>query len=230
MTSQHRLNHKTKTTADNIANSLREAILRGELVVSQSLRQDKIANQYGVSTIPVREALFQLAMEGLVAFIPNRGAFVAQLSGTELFELYAMREALELLAIKHAMPHLTDSILVQADDILGWMDVEHDIYKWGELNWEFHATLYKASNMPRLMDTLRRLYVNLIRYLVRNVPNPDEINYRSNNQAEHRQILEACRQQDTEIASILLRRHLTASSTVLVRFLKNNDSINKQED
>ena len=75
---------QTSTSADNVANQLREEILRGTLKVDQVLRQDKIASRLGTSTIPVREALFKLNAEGLVEFIPNRGAFVSRLSGTEL--------------------------------------------------------------------------------------------------------------------------------------------------
>lgn len=209
-----------KTTADTIANSLREEILRGELEVSQGLRQDKIARKYGVSPIPVREALFQLAEEGLVAFFPNRGAFVSPLSATELFEIYAMRTALELLALEHAIPNLTEASLARAESLIAQMDAEKDICNWGELNWEFHATLYQPADLPRLMRTLRRLHVNVIRYMVSNVLDPDEIEYSSHNQSEHRQILAACRQRDTEIASILLRRHLDISSKVLVHFLE----------
>ncbi len=223
MDDTHLFGNKSQTTADSIANSLREEILRGELEVSQGLRQDKIAKKYGVSAIPVREALFQLAVEGLVAFVPNRGAFVAPLSARELYEIFAMRDVLETLALKHAIPNLTDSVLARADGLLVQMDSEKDIYKWGELNWEFHATLYKAARMPRLMRNLRRLHVNVIRYIVYNVPNPDEIEYRSNNQVEHRQILDACRQRDIDIAGIYLRRHLEASSKMLVRFLDDED-------
>ena len=230
MSKNHLIENKTKTTADTVANSLREKILRGELEDAQGLRQDKIAKKFGVSSIPVREALFQLAVEGLVAFVPNRGAFVAPLLAKDVFEIYAMRNVLELLALEKAVPHLTDSALARAEGILVQMDPEKDIYKWGELNWEFHATLYQPADMPRLMDTLRSLHVNVIRYLVRNVPTPDDIEYRSNNQIEHRQILEACRQRDTEIACIQLRRHLDASSRMLVRFLKSEDGVDSKDE
>ena len=77
-------------TNQSIANALRVEILRGKLQGGQPLKQDEIAAQFGVSKIPVREALVQLKAEGLVNFYPNRGAFVSELSAAEADEIYAV--------------------------------------------------------------------------------------------------------------------------------------------
>ena len=205
------------TTADTVANRLRAEILRGDLKVDQVLRQDKIASRLGTSTIPVREALFQLNAEGLVEFIPNRGAFVSRLSAEELREIYDLRLSLESLALSKAMPRLTDDHIEQAEAILEQMDLERDIIKWGELNWNFHRVLLEPAGMPRLIGMLRNLHLNLIRFLLQNVSAPEEIELRSEHRLEHAQILDACRARDAEIGEILLRRHLTMTSNLLLR-------------
>ncbi len=207
-----------KTTAENIADALREEILRGRLKSEQGLRQSKLANRFGVSTIPVREALVHLNTEGLVDFHPNRGAFVAPLSTAELREIYALRGVLEPYALTQAMSRLSDEHIERCEQVLKAMDAEQDNYRWSVLNWEFHATQYSAAEMPRLSRMIRDLHIHVIRYIMHNIPDPHEIEMRSNHRAEHHAILDACRGRDAEIGVILLQRHLNASLEVLTRF------------
>ena len=100
-----------RSTPDLIADALREAIVRGIFQEGQSLRQDEIATQFGVSRIPVREALRQLEAEGLVTLHLNRGAMVSALSPAEAQEIFEIRSALEVKAIQLAIPKLTPSDL-----------------------------------------------------------------------------------------------------------------------
>ena len=102
------------STAEMIASALRLDILKGVLTGKTPLRQDEIALRFGVSKIPVREALFQLKAEGLVAFYPNRGAFVSELSAAEADEIYVMRIALETAALARSIPRLTVADLTRA--------------------------------------------------------------------------------------------------------------------
>ena len=101
-------------TTEAIAGALRNDILHGRFVGNAPLRQDEIAARFGVSKIPVREALQQLKAEGLVTFYPNRGAVVTALSAAEADEIYAMRIALETTALQRSLPHLTIADLVKA--------------------------------------------------------------------------------------------------------------------
>src|SRR5574341_1152098 len=119
---------------ESIADSLRADILRGNLKGGQALKQDEIAAQFGVSKIPVREALVQLKAEGLVNFYPNRGAFVSELSAAEADEIYVMRIALEKEILARAIPHLTVAHFKRAGEILAAIDREENSAKWGELN------------------------------------------------------------------------------------------------
>ena len=164
--------------------------------------------------------MVQLKAEGLVNFYPNRGAFVSELSAVEADEIYVMRIALETAVLARAIPNLTVAHLKHAKEILDAIDQEENIAKWGELNWEFHATLYSPAALPRVMDTIRTLHSNIARYLVLYLAG---MAYQKKSQKEHRAILEACRHGDTEKAVAVLEVHLQGASDHLVAFL------NKQE-
>jgi DNA-binding GntR family transcriptional regulator len=208
-------------TADLIAEALRADILRGELKSNQPLRQDEIATKFGVSKIPVREALFQLAAEGLVTFFPNRGATVKELSSQEVDEIYTMRIALETVALQRAIPHLTIANLAQAEETLETIDQEQNIIRWGELNWEFHALLYLPAGLPRLMESVKTLHANVVRYLVIHLAGMD---YLAVSQGQHREILEACRHGQIETATDLLEQHLQSASNQLIALLKQREN------
>ena len=208
------------TAKESIADSLRADILRGNLKSGQALKQDEIAAQFGVSKIPVREALVQLKAEGLVNFYPNRGAFVSELSADEADEIYVMRIALETAVLARAIPDLTVAQLKHAEEILNAIDQEENIAKWGELNWEFHATLYSPASLPRLMDTIKALHTNIARYLVLYLAG---MAYQKKSQKEHRAILVACRHGEIGKAVTVLEGHLRGAAEHLVAYL------NKQE-
>jgi len=208
------------STADLIAESLRTDILRGKLKSKQPLRQDEIAARFGVSKIPVREALFQLKAEGLVTFFPNRGAAVSELSPAEVDEIYIMRMALETVALRRAIPNLTIANLTQAEEILQAMDQERNAARWGEFNWEFHATLYYPANLPRLMEWVKILHANVARYLIIYLAGMD---YQLTSQREHREILGACRHGDVEAATAHLGQHLQCAADHLITFLNQRE-------
>lgn len=204
------------TTADLIATSLRADIMQGRLEDGQPLRQDEVAARFGVSKIPVREALFQLKAEGLIDFLPNRGAIVAELSPAEAEEIFVMRVALETAVLRRAIPNLTIANLAQAEKTLVVMDQEKNVARWGELNWEFHATLYAPAKLPRLMEWVKTLHINVARYLVVYLAGMDR---QKVSQDQHRDILEACRRGNIEAAVAHLAQHLDAASDQLVEFL-----------
>ncbi|MEM9775690.1 MAG: GntR family transcriptional regulator, partial [Chloroflexota bacterium] len=150
-----------KSTADIIADTLRNAILQGELKIGQPLKQDHIAAELAVSKIPVREALAQLRKEGLVEIRPNRGAIVSSLSFEEIEEIFAMRLALETVALKKAIPNMTAADISSAERILLSLDHTSNIKDWITLNWEFHRALYQPSRMFRILETVTSLNANV---------------------------------------------------------------------
>src|SRR3954453_11705892 len=102
----HRI-RRYATTPDLIAESLRDEILRGGIPPGQPLRQEELAERFGVSRLPVRDALMRLETQGLVHVYPNRGAFVISLSGDEVREIYEMRLLLEGDILERAVPRMT---------------------------------------------------------------------------------------------------------------------------
>jgi DNA-binding GntR family transcriptional regulator len=207
-----------KPTPELIAAALRSAILRGELKDDQPLRQDKIAADFGVSKVPVREALVQLKSEGLIALHLNRGAFVAGLSADEAHEIYLIRIALETIALQHAIPNMSTADIVRAENVLRLMDIEADTGKWGELNWQFHVQLYHPANLPHAIKILEPLHISVTRYLVLYL---DAMGFQARSQQEHYWILNACRLKDSHAAVELLRTHLQNAAQTLVKFLQN---------
>jgi len=209
----------SKPTPDAIADALRTAILHGQLKDNEPLRQDKIAADFGVSKVPVREALAQLKSEGLVTLHLNRGAFVAGLSAAEAHEIYLIRSALEVIALEQAIPHMTPTDYVQAENVLRLMDIETNTGQWGELNWQFHVRLYRAAKLPHVLKILEPLHVSVTRYLVLYL---DTMGFQARSQKEHYAILKACREHDVPTAVALLKAHLQQASETLVQFLTSS--------
>jgi DNA-binding GntR family transcriptional regulator len=209
-----------RSTPDLIAEALREAILRGIFKEGQSLRQDEIATQFGVSRIPVREALKQLEAEGLVSLHRNRGATVAVLSSAEAQEIFEMRSLLETKALELAIPKLTNSDLTKAAEILAATEATTEVWRWGQLNWEFHTTLYLPSDRPRLLAMLKTLHINIERYVRLQM---SEMDYSARSQKEHYQILEACTKKDISSATNLLKQHIELAGKELISYLNNRE-------
>ena len=220
------LKQGSTTTAAIIAGELRQNILHGVYSDHHPLRQEEIASQFGVSKIPVREALFQLQAEGLVDFLPGRGAAVSLLSPEEANEIYVMRIALEQVALERAVPNLQERDFIQAESLLKQIDHETDHLKWGALNWEFHTTLYRPANLPRLLETLRMWQTNVARYFFVY----QALSYRQKSNQEHWAILAACRQGDAALACQQVEQHLSLASAELVHYLQTNLQAEKDKD
>jgi len=207
------------TTPSMIADVLRDAIIRGLLQGGQPLRQDELSAQFGLSRIPVREALKQLEGEGLVTVIPHRGAVVSALSLGELQEICEIRIALETTALRLAIPHLDEDSLAHAGAILQATDAATDLLEhWSSNNWHFHSTLYSPAQRPRLLAMIKQLHDHVDRYLRLHV---SLLNYRARGQEEHWQILNACRQRDSALAVTLLEQHIYNVAKLLAEYLSS---------
>jgi DNA-binding GntR family transcriptional regulator len=186
---------------------LREQIAGGAYRPGTQLRQEALAQAFGVSVPPVREALKTLEAEGQVVYSPHRGYFVASMSYDELAENYRIRELLESEAIRRAVPMLTRDDLSRMRDAIRDMDTAHrgdDLTALTQANRRFHFTLFEAAGMPRMADIIRVLWESTDRY--RSLYFAHHRHRRQVNQ-EHRAILSAIRAQDGETAVQLLRVH-----------------------
>jgi DNA-binding GntR family transcriptional regulator len=211
---------RRRTTADTVASMLRNEIQRGQLPPGTRLRQNDVAQRFGVSTTPVREALALLQAEGLVRIDPHRGALVFHPTVADLRESYEMRGALESLAVTKAIPLLTDGVLDDLQKIIDRMRKVKDESRWVELNNEFHLRLYEASGMPRLCSTIASLrdssstYIHM--FVAHNLPG-----HRADD--DHQEILDACRARDTRRARKAIMAHINHTVDDLVKFIEERE-------
>lgn len=205
------MSEKRGEQAERIAAGLRDEIISGALAAGSALRQEKIAETYGTSRMPVRDALRFLEAEGLVQMLPNRGATVAPLDAAEFQEIYEMRGAAEVLALRLAIPELTNRQLDRATEIQAQAE-DGDIRTFGALNKAFHIALYEPCGRPRLLAHIAGLNELAGRYLrVAAI----ELDYVSQSHREHRALLEACRRRDEAQACDLLAQHIEDAGKAL---------------
>jgi DNA-binding GntR family transcriptional regulator len=199
---------KFHTKKDRVLEDLRMQILRGEYPPGTRIITHRVAQEYGVSAIPVREALNQLEQEGLVQIIPHVGAVTTPLSARDLEELFEVRIALERLAVEKAVPHLNDADVAELEAMARELEeawaAGRDDEVLNRLNRAFHERLYQHSGNRRLQKLISDLWDYSTRY-------PPAL---SSGQAttadalrEHRQILAALRARDGEEAARLTVRH-----------------------
>jgi DNA-binding GntR family transcriptional regulator len=203
-----------RTAHELVRDTLRQAILTGVMTGGTRLVQADIAAQLGVSTTPVREALRDLAAEGLIRMDPHRGAVVHELDVDELHELYDIRLALEPLAVRRAAELITDDQLAAAQAIQTRMDAETDPVAWVLLNFEFHAVLEAAAGQHRLSSLIRSVQDSASRYVGHAVQiDPTRI---PEGNAQHRALLEAITARDAERAGALLVEHLRGTLSAVL--------------
>ncbi len=208
---------KPQTIADHVAGVLREAIAEGVLAPGTPLRQDELATRFGFSRMPIRDALRLLEAEGLVSIHPTKGAFVASMDAIEIGEIYAVRELLEVEAMRLSLPQLTSARLAGAAAALEAIDAEPNVGRWGALNRAFHLALYGACGNGRLLGLIEAQHNAADRYVRLLLSNLD---YRARSQLEHRKLLAACRKGDLERAIAWLTKHLRDGSKTLVGSVK----------
>ena len=204
------------TTAKVVAERLRQEIQHGTLAAGTRLRQNDMAQRFGVSTTPVREAFAQLQAEGLLRIDPHRGAVVFHPSVDDVLEFYEIREALESLAVTHAIPRLRADVARDLEALIDRMRRTEDARKWLKLNDQFHLRLYESAGRPRLsslIDNLRDASAPYIYMFVASRPLSERAH------EEHQEILDACMRRDAAAAKRAIRDHLRNASRDLAAFL-----------
>lgn len=214
---QNPLSDRVSTTR-GIGNSIRNAIVAGALLSGEPLKQEELARHFGVSRIPVREALRQLESEGWVLFLGNKGAFVRDLSIDEARETYEILASLECTALKIALPkHTSESFAA----IKNGLDAAHRDRGCGQEtvhNLKFHMGLYAPAERHTLMEMIDGLRRRSERYLRLKLSMDEQW---EQSDWEHRAILEACVAGEERRALSLLETHLLGTGEMLVRHFEN---------
>jgi len=212
------------TLTDATTEQLRRMIIAGELADGAPLRQDALADQLGVSRIPIREALSRLEREGLAASFPHRGYVVTALSREEIEELFDLRAMLEPEMLREAIPRMTGADLdLAAAELAAYnADIDSaDVASWGEHNLRFHMALYGPSARRRSLEIVRGLLINTDRYtrlvltLGTGVQQAKE---------DHGGLLELCRRRAVNQAVALTRDHIERARADLLDLLDRNPS------
>lgn len=195
---------KEMTLAAEICARLSERIISGELAAGSPLRQDHIAAEFKASHVPVREAFRELEARGLAQRLPRRGTRVAEAPHAALREVAEMRAVLEPLALRHAAPQITGSVLQRAAEANQAAENAENIYAWEEANRRFHRTLLEPCGMERLLRSIDDLHLASARYLFAGKSRE----WQSPNDRDHRAILAALRAGDSATACSVLARHV----------------------
>lgn len=209
-----------QTTQESVATRLRHLILSRELRPGERLVQSELAEQLGVSRTPVREALHRLESDGLVKISPHKGASVADLSISELDEIYTIRIAIEGYGAYLAAQSITDEDLERLEVLVHRM---REVFEQGdrlqllEVNRNFYTVLYSIANRPRLYELIMK-HLDLAELYRRMAFAMDS--YFRNTLADHEELLAAFRRHDPAEAQRLTQDQLRQTLTSLIKFLE----------
>jgi DNA-binding GntR family transcriptional regulator len=198
-----------RTAHEFVRETLRQAILSGDLPGGTRLIQADLATQLQVSTTPVREALRDLATEGLITLDRHRGGVVRELNWDDMEEINQIRRQLDPLAIPLAVQSITEEQLVQAEKLCDRMAAEDDLSQWVDLNRQFHGLFYEATRSPRLAAILGGLEESATAYVAQAQRSHPEIRRRAN--AAHRALVTAARRREPREALAAMDGHVGLS-------------------
>ena len=206
---------------DVVFNTLRQAILRGELKPGERLMEIQLANKLGVSRTPIREAIRKLELEGLVLMIPRKGAEVAEITEKSLRDVLEVRRALEELAVELACEKITpEQIQELKDAAASFRDSlqEGDITRIAEADVKFHDVIYLATDNQKLIQLLNNLREQMYRY---------RIEYLKKKECypqlleEHAAIIQAIREHDKAKATGITVQHINNQVDTVVDTLRH---------
>jgi len=209
-----------------VADQMRAFILNGHYKPGEWLRQERLAQDLGVSQMPVREALKELAAEGLIEHVPYRGARVVVFSVDDILDLYTHRAFLESRAAFIAAK------IISAEELNVIKDLQVEVEKFGapefvlkyrELNRKFHQHIYLASRREYLIRALNQMWASFPSMLIANfaatavkpLPERDSVDV-----AEHRAIISALESHDASAAEQAMKNHILVTAEHLITFLK----------
>lgn len=200
---------RSRTAHEYVLGTLRSAILGGTLAGGTRLVQAELASQLGVSTTPVREALRDMASEGLVVFDPHRGAIVRALDMGEVREIYELRITLEPLMVRRVADLITDEQLDRADGLAARMRIETNLSTWVELNREFHSVFSEIGEGSRLAGILASLRDSASAYVSLSLEARPEQVPQANH--EHDELVKLYRERAADGAVALTLQHLRST-------------------
>lgn len=204
-----------------IEETLRAAILDGRIPCGTALRQQDLADLFGVSRMPVREALRQLEAQALLNVVAHKGAVVAPLVQGDAAETYELRILLESEALRRSIPLLTQEDFELAARCIDELETQHDYTEIGRLNRLFHMALYSKASNRRLLNLIEDGLNEEERFLRFNL---EAMGLGKLSQDDHRALLHAAQERDIERSVKLLGHHLNRGVEVITRYLDSAEA------
>lgn len=196
--------------------SLRKTLIEGKVPLGERFIEKEYSDRLNISRTPIREALKQLELEGLVEYIHRSGVVVNTITKEDVIEVYRIRQSLELLVITTAMENITEQ---EVDEINQLLDYTEKVNSEGKIDEvinlfsKFNSVIYKASKMKRLPFMISNLNSYLQRF--RNISIEDNTR-REKALVEHRYILQAIVSKDKNLAEKTIKKHLEDSLEIVV--------------
>lgn len=205
---------------DVVFNTLRQAILKGELEPGERLMEIHLADRLGVSRTPIREAIRKLELEGLVVMVPRKGAEVAKISEKSLRDVLEIRRSLDELAIELAIQRMTEEDmqkLIDAQEVFRKAVQDGDAMTIAECDEGYHDVIYNATGNPRLVQILNNLREQMYRYRLEYIKDADK---RQILVVEHDQILKAVQERRVSEAKTAIREHIDNQEITVSKNIK----------
>ena len=204
-----------------VFNKIQDDIINGRYEPGDSLVETKLAEELGISRTPVREAIRQLELEGLVTYVPNKGVYVTGITEQDIEDIYTIRSLVEGLAVRWAIERIEAHQLKELEEIVELMEyytAKGDMEQVTKLDTRFHDVIYDASKSKVLKNTLK----NLLRYIKKARLSSLKVPKRAHKALEeHRQILEAFKNHEPAKGERLMIRHISSASSNLHESMGN---------
>jgi DNA-binding GntR family transcriptional regulator len=202
------------TTPDHLANALRAAIFDGQFLDNEELNQVELAAFFGVSRVPVREALRQLQAEGLVQSIAHHRTIVSAMTPAQIIESFEMRAVLEGHLLRKAGKHITSTDVEKLRKTCKeCARIKSYGSDWVLKNWEFHNVIYDRSESPIIVDVVKDIQLKIERY-ARRTGTKERLRQAAD---EHFEILAAIERKDFVKAGALLESHIVHAGEMLLQ-------------
>lgn len=223
-----------QTLREKILETIRESILKGSLKPGEKVAEPELAERFGISRTPIREAFRQLESEGYLTVIPRKGAVVTELSERDVSEFYAIKSILEGYAARLAARNLSPRDIEKLEQInlrLELLAKEGDVKSFYRVHNEFHDLFIRASGNEKLAELIDQVGMkfNRLRMASLSLPGRMEISV-----AEHKKIIEAFQSQNGEVADHLVSRTAALGGKVLIRSMggahSRKDTMNLLDD
>lgn len=208
---------------DVVFNTLRQAILKGELKPGERLMEIQLAQRLGVSRTPIREAIRKLELEGLVTMVPRKGAEVAKITEKSLRDVLEVRRALEELAMEIACDKVSEDIIFHLEDALDVFKkavVSKELTSIAEADVNFHDVIYNATGNDKLILILNNLREQMYRYRIEYIKD-----YSSHERLikEHETMIDSLKNKDKEKATMTICNHIDNQEMVVINSIKGNE-------